>query len=475
MAMERLQNLKSPNDFARFGAVTLRMVTSFVVLSAVLCLPSSVSAQTSADVPQRVYRDDDIRPKRDDAKATALGIRKYESKHLLLYSDIDPVVASQLPAIVDQAYVAWTQYFGELPPARDGSAYQITGYLMEDEGLFRDAGMQPAGFVMANFGRQFGREFWMREQKNPYYRRHLLIHEATHAFMTTLPSMLPPLWYLEGMAEFFGTHTMDENGRVQFGVFPQTSPQFPGLGRIEIIHEELYYNRIAGLHRLGTFTSEEFSKERSVPYSWSWAVCAFLENHPRYHDRFRVLGQHLEAREFQRKMSELFEKDRLLLSAEWYEFAQRVDYGFDVAANAFVPADPRPWPSGNEATVDVSANQGWQSTGGILKAGDTLEFTATGQVILNSQVTPPWVSEPQGITLDYSGGYPIGQLLVGLLPIDSESTTAGQEHLTVMKGGASGTFKAESDSELWFRVNDVGNGLKDNQGGYQVRIRRQSN
>lgn len=449
--------------------------TSLLMLLAMFLVPSVGFTQDGGGGVQRVYRDDDVRPKRDEAKAAALGIRKYESKHLLLYSDIDPEIASQLPGIVDQAYDAWTRYFGELPPARDGSVYQITGYLMEDEALFREAGMQPTGFVMANFGRQIGREFWMREQKNPYYRRHLLIHEATHAFMTTLPTVLPPLWYLEGMAEFFGTHTIDENGRIQFGVYPQATLSFPGLGRIEIIHEELYYDRIAGLHRLGTFTSEEFAKERSVPYSWSWAVCSFLENHPRYHDRFRVLGQHLEAREFQIKMAELFEKDRILLSAEWYDFAQRLDYGFDIAANAFIPKEPIAWPAGNVVDTVVAGNRGWQSTGLTVKSSDTLEITASGQVVLNSQATPNWVSEPQGITLDYAAGSPVGQLLIGLLPLVDNSEAIGQERLTVIKGGpkVSIAVDVDVDSELWLRVNDVGHGIRDNQGGYDVQIRRQ--
>ncbi len=432
--------------------------------------PRIVLAQGTG-VPQRVFRPDDVRPERNEVRAAELGIQKYTSRHLVLYTDIDPAIAKTLPPLVDAAYLAWTQYFGELPPARDGSEFQITGYLMQDQERFTAAGMQPAGFMMSRFGRQVGREFWMLEQNSDYYRRHLLIHEATHSFMTVTPSALPPLWYLEGMAEFFATHRIDSRGQVAFGVFPDESLHFPDWGRIEIIRQEWFHKRPVTLQQIGAFTNEQFAKPPPVPYSWSWAICAFLQQHPRYQSRFQTLGQNLDRSAFQRVMGEVFESDRRLLTAEWAEFSRRLDYGIDVAANAFQTHPPRTWPSENEATITLPATAGWQSTGLHVDAGTEIEITATGQVTLNP-AKPAWVSEPQGLSLEYAGGHPIGTLLAGWLPLASAVDKETAIELDVVPIGPHAAIRPERASELWLRVNDQGHGLKDNDGTYQVRLRR---
>ena len=98
--------------------------------------------------------------------------------------------------------------FGKLPPARDGAEYRVTGYLMRDREAFIDAGLMKESTLLSYHGRQIGAEFWLNDQSWDYYRRHLLLHEATHAFMRHLPgeAIDLPFWYLEGMAEMLSTH-----------------------------------------------------------------------------------------------------------------------------------------------------------------------------------------------------------------------------------------------------------------------------
>ena len=99
--------------------------------------------ESIAPVPEEVYRTSDNRPRHDDARAAELGIRRYESQHLLLYTDIDPAIAETLPPLMDQAYSAWVEYFGPLPPDRENAEYQLTGYIMRDRDRFLAAGMLP--------------------------------------------------------------------------------------------------------------------------------------------------------------------------------------------------------------------------------------------------------------------------------------------------------------------------------------------
>lgn len=135
-----------------------------------------------------------------------IGVEVFESKRLKLFTDIDPKVARALPPLVDQAYVEWEEYFGKLPPARDESEFQVNGYLMKDKLKFEMAGLLRDDLPDQFHGRQAGYQFWMMDQPQEYYRRHLLLHEATHAFMQAIPHLDVPYSYLEGMAELFGTH-----------------------------------------------------------------------------------------------------------------------------------------------------------------------------------------------------------------------------------------------------------------------------
>lgn len=79
----------------------------------------------------RVVRPAVKRVEYDDARLSELGIRRFESKRLRLFTDIDPEKAKGLPGLVDQVYVAWTGYFGELPPAADRG---VSDHRLPDEG-----------------------------------------------------------------------------------------------------------------------------------------------------------------------------------------------------------------------------------------------------------------------------------------------------------------------------------------------------
>ncbi|HWL10574.1 MAG TPA: hypothetical protein VNQ76_19365 [Planctomicrobium sp.] len=464
-----MMNSQSRRSIRREHVITLLMKFVLIIVFINGRGPACVEGAEPAFRAAPVYRPDDRRPLRDDARAASLGIQKYTSRHLILYTDIDPQIARTLPPLINQIMPAWEAYFGELPPARDGSDFQMTCYLMQDQERFAAAGMQPEGVMLTRFGRQIGREFWMLEQSGDYYRRHLFFHEATHAFMTTLPSVLPPLWYLEGMAEYFATHSIDDRGRITFGIMPIAPEQVPEWGRIELIRQENFYRRTLSLPQIGAMTNDQFIQPRPVPYSWSWAVCSFLDRHPRYQDRFRQLGQNMEYSAFQRLMEELFEPDRRLLAAEWGEFARRLDYGFDIPANAFLSRPSRSWSNGETVTIEVASRQGWQSTGLHVDGGKSVSIQATGQVQLKPG-TVPWVSEPQGISLDYAGGFPVGTLLAAWLPLASAVDEETEIQLEVTPVGSGATITASKSSELWLRINDHGDDLHNNEGSYHVEI-----
>lgn len=426
--------------------------------------------------PQPVFRPDDQRPAHDDQKLADLGIRRYDSKRLRLYTDIDPAIAATLPPVIDQAYQALTDYFGPLPPSRDRSEFQMTGYLIKDDALFREVGLIPGDLPPFEHGRHRRNEFWMREQKYDYYRRHLLIHEVTHCFMTVMPDTEASVWYMEGMAECFGTHRMKDDGSVQFRVMPTSPEEFAGSGRITAIRNDVAAGKGRGIPEILDLKPVEFLKTEH--YAWSWGLSTFLETHPRYRDRFQKLGGFLQRNAFPTQFFREFDADSRDIATEWSLFVHNLQYGYDTtrAAIDFRPGTPL---NGTRTMhqVDIQADRGWQSSGVLLREEETYVISASGRFVLGE--TPeadgrakPWTSEPQGISFRYFGGRPIGQLMGCIRTESGDAGGAGDPMLKVIPIGRQLHFKAPATGTLYLRLNDDWSSLHDNRGQATVEIRQ---
>lgn len=438
--------------------------------------PAEVAAAPAAGGPTRsgssagqVFRPDDDRPRHDDAALERVGIRRYASKRLVLYSDLPVGQVDRLPALVDAVYDEWVAYFGALPPARDGSEYQITGYLIGDLERFRSAGLVPEDVTFAH-GVHRGRRFWMREQEHDYYRAHLLLHEATHCFMTALPgSAAGPVWYMEGMAERFGTHRTGADGRAAFRIMPASPEETAGFGRITMVREEVAAGKFKALGEVFAIRPAEFNG--TAPYAWSWAACAFLDSHPRYRDRFRELGDPRLRRRFAEEFRIRFEDDRDALDVEWALFAHTLRYDY-AAGHAAVEVRPGvELPAGTERSAAIAADRGWQSSGTRVDAGKSYVVAAEGRFTLASE-PKPWVSEAGGITFDYFDGRPLGRLLAAVLadgPRDEIDDAGGL--LSPIDVGRQAEFVAPGDGTLYFRINDGWDRLADNAGEVRVTVR----
>lgn len=417
--------------------------------------------------PQPIFRPSDSRPSHDDQRLIELGIRTFESKHLKLYTDIDPAIARMLPPLMDQAYAAWEEYFGPLPPDREGRDFQMTGYIMADRDKFRTTGLLPDDLPEFNHGRHRGQQFWMNDQEFEYYRRHLMLHEGTHCFMTVMPGVAMPLWYLEGMAELFGTHELAEDGTARFRVMPDDRERFAGQGRITMVANLVADGQRKTLQDVARLRSRDFLKNDG--YAWAWALCKFLDTHPRDRDRFRQLGKHMTDGQFQTVLLQLFEPDLPDRETEWQLFIASIQYGYDIerAAIDFRPGTPLPMTS-EPATREIATDRGWQSSGVLVEAGKFYHLSATGEFTL-ADVPKPWISEPQGISFRYFDGMPLGILLAAIRGDASDNTTS---MLRVLPVGREMTFEAPLTGTLYLRINDDWSQLRDNRGTARVEIRR---
>jgi hypothetical protein len=314
-------------------------------------------------------------------------------------------------------------------------------------------------------------EFWMNNQEYDYYQRHLMIHEGTHCFMTVLNGARPSQWYMEGMAEYFGTHRISADGRATFGVMPDNPVNFVGFGRVEMLREDVAAGNFKSVGQVLALTVDDFVASRREPYAWSWALCKFADAHPRYRESFRELIKWRNSPRFDSRAHELLSPHSVPLAVEWELFVRNLEYGYDIERAAIEFRRGEPLASGTSVGCELRADAGWQSSGVWLDRDATYQLAATGEVTLDLE-PKPWISEPQGVSIRYSDGRPLGRVVAAILS-ESPSGSDGEGTLwNVIDVGTGRELTPTVAGTLYLRVNDDWNSLNFNAGAYQVQVSR---
>ncbi|MBI1902322.1 MAG: hypothetical protein HYS13_14575 [Planctomycetia bacterium] len=400
----------------------------------------------------------------DADKAAAAGIRQIESTHLTIFTDLpESPEVDALPKIFDAAYPQWCQYFGL--PDKETPVWRMQAFIMQDRDKFAQAGCLRDELPPFENGYTYGHELFMLDQPSDYYRRHLLLHEGTHGFMYTHLPGDAPAWYMEGMAELLGSHTL-QGGKPVLAYFPRSREEVPYHGRIKLIREAYEQNRAMILERVLTMAY----RSETEAYAWWWAVAAFLDGHPRYRDRFRKLFVLMKDRKtFNGEFQKLYADDWPELCEEWQVFVAGLDYGYDVSCGSvtFAPGEVLP---ADGKSVRIDANQGWQSTGLKLEQGKTYKLTASGRFqVAKTADGRTWHSEPQGVSVRYCDGLPIGTLLAAVRPDESDPQSPSALLRPIVVGRET-TITPEKAGTLYLRVNEFSGDLADNAGQVEVKI-----
>lgn len=410
----------------------------------------------------------------DESKATASGIHKLVGKRLTLYTDLSGKEIEQLPAAFDQAFPQWCKFFGV--NESDHPNWHMTGFLMKDKARFVAAGMLPDDLPPFEHGFSRGDVLWLYEQPSDYYRRHLLLHEGTHGFMNMVLGSCGPAWYMEAVAEYLATHRYHD-GQVTLGYMPHSREEVPQWGRIRIIQDAVAQRRALKLGTVIEFPPPKPGHE-TEPYAWCWAAATLLDRHPRYHDRFRQLHTFVLRKDFDKKFRWLFETDWQALCEEWQLMVANLEYGYDVERSAvdFTPGKRVPSrPVDGEKPITIAADRGWQNTGLRLEAGKTYRLTASGRYRVamagtDADKTPrPWWCEPNGVSIRYYQGRPLGVLLAAVRPDDPPpGSTSRLLRPTVI--GLEATLAPPETGTLFLKVNDSPAELADNAGELKVTV-----
>ncbi len=390
-------------------------------------------------------------------------LRTLTSKHLTLVTDLpSDEEVDALPGYFDQAFEQWCAYFGIDPAAHED--WQVHGHLMQSRERFQAAGLLPAGVPEFATGYTLEDSVWLYDQTSVYYRRQLLLHEGTHAFMNAVVGGTGPAWYAEGLAELLGTHRLDD-GKLTLNVVPRDREEVPKWGRVEAVQSDFIRRRALTLAKVFKLSGTLHGTIEN--YGWCWAAAAFLEHHPRYHERFRGLQAHVREADFAERVDAAFAEDRARLDEDWQLFVANVNYGFDFAGMDVELAAGEPLGETPARTL-VAANRGWQSSGVALEAGKKYRLRAAGRYQVAGGERP-WTSEPGGVTIRYEHGQPLGILLAAVRSDDSaENSPSGLIRPIVV--GLETTLTAPRSGTLYLRINDSAGGLVDNTGSAEVEI-----
>ena len=404
----------------------------------------------------------------DDAQIRAAGLRKLTGKHITLYTDVgsSPAV-DELPKLFDLAFPQWCQYLGQ--DEKQLAEWRVNGFLMADKQRFRTLQLLPDNLPEFLHGYARGHEIWMNEQTTDYYRRHLVLHEGTHAFMRTQLGSCGPPWYMEGMAELLGTHRW-RDGKLTLGVMPGSRDETPGWGRIKIVKDAVAAkqgeaNQGHSLALVLAFDPNLYLKNE--PYGWSWAAAAFFDGNPKYRQRFREAFQDVTRPDFNARFQVLFKDDWAEVNEEWQLFVATMEYGHDLTRTAidFKPGKPL---AASGAKVTIAADHGWQSSGVVLEAGKKYRLRASGRYQIADQ-PKPWLCEPNGVSIRYYRGLPLGTLVAA---IRADGTKAGATSglLKPLPIGLQQVFVPEQSGTLYLKINDSPAELADNSGTLLVEI-----
>jgi hypothetical protein len=375
-----------------------------------------------------------------------------------------------LPRIFDEAVVVWCGHYGIEPATiRDWRAF---GCLVVDRERFRAAGLLPATIPEFPHGFCDRNRFWLMDQSNPAYRRHLLLHEGVHAFTLTVRGLDAPEWYTEGIAEFLATHRLERDARGVERFVPTPLPMRKSdveqLGRIETLR------RLAADGRpptLAAVMAAPTSDHRDIStYASNWAAVALLARHPALAPSFTAAERGLLDEDFNARLAAQPGWNAAVAAREFAAFTTEIDYGWDFARMRIDWSPGRPLVVPTRGTV--AAGRGWQNTGMALAAGGRCRITAHGRVRLGEvpaqagAAATPIESEADGISLRWYRGHPVGRLLAAQW-VEREDGTAG---FVVLGSGAAAEITAAAAGPLYLKVNEAPGDLADTSGSYTVDV-----
>lgn len=353
---------------------------------------------------------------------------------------------------------------------------------MDARDRFKEAGVLPPDEFTIRHGRHFGYQFWINNQTADYYRRHLLLHEFVHCFMSCEYGMnnIPPLWYTEGIAEYFATHRLHTDvSDSEFAILPATREGFEGWHRIAEVHrhfnqEPSTTGELADIISLRTVMhppDNTFLEDSQ--YANAWALVWLINHHPELQPVFAALASCRTQDQFHDAIAKVPEQTLQQMNQIWPLYldglaeaeVSTVRFPSLTAMKSQQSHGAKTLPLEVTLPLELTLDAGrqWVSTGFALTAGQQVIIECAGRFVVN-ETTKPWISEPDGITIDYVSGRPLGEVIGVIVSTDGTKTT---RHIPI---GSSKTLLSPIHGILWLQINDQWSDRADNDGKVTVHI-----
>ncbi|MCP4505497.1 MAG: hypothetical protein GY826_03780, partial [Fuerstiella sp.] len=189
---------------------------------------------------------------------------------------------------------------------------------------------------------------------------------------------------------------------------------------------------------------------RYSQYATSWALCWFLQSHPDYREHFHPLAKLRTRAEIAATVGPLRERLQPQIKIDWLLFVEALRENYDIERS--FPVHSKTTITTTElatavATCEIQAALDWQDSGLRLAAGESVNVKCSGRFSVNDR-PKPWISEPQGISIDYFRGLPLGQVVATLVRTDGDSIS---NRISV---GTGTTITTAHDVSVWLQVND---------------------
>ena len=390
--------------------------------------------------------------------AQKAGLNVLDTPRLLLVTDL-PIDddLKQWGNYLDQATQQFADYFNI--PSYQVASWKIRACVMKNNVPFLMNDLLPDDLPPFDYGFQYGNNVWLYAQESRDYQRHLFLHECTHAFMNQVLKGCGSLWFGEGLAEYFGTHRI-ENGRLTMGVMPRSRNEFPHWGRIRFIQNDLQNGVFVPLNE---FFSTELKSQDNRSYAWAWALVWMMNSQPQHKailQRLAVVEQGKtytqRAQNVNKMFRESFTDDQWRqFSTQWEAFISDLEYGLK-PEYCHIEDAPGVTPLNKQAFQTIRSDKDWQNVGVGIEKGKKYSIKAMGEYsVCAGEKT--WPCEPNGITIRYFRQKPLGALLAAIVTSNDGENSQLEGFNKPIVVGNSVQFVAPQSGALWFKINRLPN------------------
>ncbi len=374
----------------------------------------------------------------------ASGIRDYSSKNFVLHTDLTSDEADELLKRLETMLVLISRYYGK------PNSQVIEMNVVKDMNNWPEGSIHPdainsieskAGITLSvTMGQRNGLgQTRITAAKSIVWAvadRGTPQHEAVHAYCHQTFGRTGPTWYAEGMAEL-GQYWREKDRGVH-------------------IHDiVLQYLKSEDPKELTEITAPgQRTGDSWQNYAWRWALCHLLEGNPNYTSRFRPLGLALLSDQ-RTSFEDVYGSMAREITFEYEFFLNHLDQGYrvDLCAWDWKTKFQRVRGSAS-AQAKVEAARGWQPSRVMVKAGDKLTFSTTGEWSISK--------ESSKISADGTDG---GQgKLVGILFQDYRLSEP-------FELGVTGSWEAPDEGNLFLRCQDEWSSISDNSGTVTVKFK----